>query len=324
MNQKPNRRDMLKTTGIAAAGIVGGNAILPNLAEAKTEEQEKSRVLTVAHITDVHIQPERSAEEWLAECFHHIQSQKPTPDFILNSGDSVMDSLDDTKDRVKTLWECWKRTVKNECSLKMENCIGNHDVWGWGMKEKEKEANQNDPLWGKAWAMESLGLKSRYRSFDKKGWHFILLDSTGESEKSAYIAKLDEEQFLWFKKDLESTPTETPVLIISHIPILAACAFFDGENEKTGRWTIPGQWVHIDARKIKDLFLEHSNVKLCLSGHIHLKDRVDYNNITYLCNGAVCGSWWKGNYQETPPGYALVHLFNDGTFDYSYETYGWK
>jgi len=52
--------------------------------------------------------------------------------------------------------------------------------------------------------------------------------------------------------------------------------------------------MHVDAAKIKDLFAKHKNVKLCLSGHLHLVDRVDYNGVTYLCDGAVCGGWWKG------------------------------
>ena len=64
-------------------------------------------------------------------------------------------------------------------------------------------------------------------------------------------------------------------------------------------------------------------MKLCISGHIHLIDRVDYNNITYLCNGAVCGKWWRGTYQESPPGYALIDLYNDGSFAHQYIAYGW-
>ena len=81
--------------------------------------------------------------------------------------------------------------------------------------------------------------------------------------------------------------------------------------------------MHIDARKLKDLFFQYANVKLCISGHIHLLDRVDYNNITYLCNGAVCGKWWRGNYQENPPGYALIDLYDDGSFAHQYIAYGW-
>jgi 3',5'-cyclic-AMP phosphodiesterase len=79
--------------------------------------------------------------------------------------------------------------------------------------------------------------------------------------------------------------------------------------------------MHADARRIKDLFLKHPNVKLCLSGHIHLRDSLEYNGVTYACNGAVCGNWWQGNYQETKPGYAIVDLWNDGTHKIEYVTY---
>jgi hypothetical protein len=79
--------------------------------------------------------------------------------------------------------------------------------------------------------------------------------------------------------------------------------------------------MHIDARRLKTLFLDHPNVKLCLSGHIHLRDSVMYNGVTYACNGAVCGNWWRGAYQETQPGYALVDLWNDGSFRVDYVRY---
>jgi len=76
-------------------------------------------------------------------------------------------------------------------------------------------------------------------------------------------------------------------------------------------------------RRATYLFLKHSNVKVCVSGHIHLVDRVDYNGVSYLCNGAISGNWWKGNFQETPPGYSLIDLFDDGTWRREYVKYGW-
>jgi hypothetical protein len=65
-------------------------------------------------------------------------------------------------------------------------------------------------------------------------------------------------------------------------------------------------------------------VKLCLSGHEHLWDRVQYNAVTYVCNGAVCGNWWKGAYHETSEGYGVVDLYADGTFEVEYVRYGWQ
>jgi predicted phosphodiesterase len=111
--------------------------------------------------------------------------------------------------------------------------------------------------------------------------------------------------------------------VVSHIPILSVAAFLDENNERTGDWHVPGAWMHIDARRIKGLFKRHPNVKLCLSGHLHLVDRCEYLGVTYVCNGAVCSNWWKGNYQETDEGYGVVDLYADGTFDAQYVAYGW-
>jgi len=322
MSRKMDRRQFIKTVGGAAAGLAAGR-LVPAGEEKKTVKGSKrSRVLRIAHLTDIHIQPEKKGGEWTASCLHHIQNQKDRPDVIFNGGDTIMDSLHADRARTKLQWDLWIKIVKNECSIPVENCIGNHDVWGWD--KKKSGAKATDPLYGKKWALEALGLSKRYRSFNRAGWHFIVLDSTHPHEGNVYTARLDEEQFSWLASDLKKADEKTPVCILSHIPILCACVFFDGENEKSGNWVVPHRWMHIDARRIKDLLYKHPNVKLCLSGHVHLQDRVDYNNITYLCNGAVCGGWWKGNYQEAPPGYALINLNSDGTFDHEYVTYGWK
>ncbi|MDB5023833.1 MAG: metallophosphoesterase [Mucilaginibacter sp.] len=72
---------------------------------------------------------------------------------------------------------------------------------------------------------------------------------------------------------------------------------------------------------IISLFNRHSNVRLCLSGHIHLWDKVVYNKLTYICGGAVSGAWWEGNKRETAPGYGLIDLYADGTFEENYINY---
>jgi len=51
---------------------------------------------------------------------------------------------------------------------------------------------------------------------------------------------------------------------------------------------------------------------------------VVYNDIVYYCNGAVSGNWWKGSYHQTPPGFALINLYEDGTLDREYVAYGWE
>lgn len=230
-----------------------------------------------------------------------------------------MDAFGADHDRTKVQWDLFGKVLRDECSLPVEHCIGNHDVWSFRTRE-------DNPMHAakavKKWALAELGLESPYRTFVKGGWRFIVLDSTFPSG-NGYTARLDDEQFEWLGQTLRDSDPKQPVLIVSHIPILAACAYFDGDNEKSGNWVVPGAWMHIDARRIKDLFFKHPNVKAAISGHIHLIDRVEYLGVSYLCNGAVCGGWWKGNYQECEPGYALVDLFDDGTVESRYVAFGW-
>ena len=279
-------------------------------------------VLRIAHLTDVHVQPERSADEGMAACLRHVQSQPDRPDLLLFGGDCVMDAFSQSRDRTRTQWDVWSRVLEAECALPWEACIGNHDVWGWNRKASGAAGDEME--YGKRWAADVLRLPGRFRSFERAGWKFVVLDSTQPGpEPGTYVARLDDEQHEWLAGELAATPAATPVLVLSHIPILAACAYLDGENERSGDWVVPGAWMHLDCRRLTSLFHERSNVRLCLSGHIHLVDRVDYLGTTYHCNGAVCGGWWRGNYQQISPGYALVDLYDDGSSSCEYVTYGW-
>ena len=89
------------------------------------------------------------------------------------------------------------------------------------------------------------------------------------------------------------------------------------------RWILSRALMHIDARRIKDLFRQHPNVKLCVSGHIHLNDKVEYSGVTYVSNPAVSAAWWTGPMQEFENGYGIIDLFADGTFATQTATFGW-
>lgn len=286
-----------------------GNSLMPLQPKAK-------RVLRLAHLTDVHLRDADNAPEKFIKCLHIMQSLKDKPDMIFNGGDTIFDALGTEKARVENQWQLWDKVIKAENDLPIVNCIGNHDVWGAGEK--------SDPLYGKKYALEKMGLDKPYHSFEKAGWKFIILDSTHPVGEGWYTAKLDDEQFDWFEKELQATPSTTPIMIMSHIPILTATGFYEG-NEKDGNWMVPGGWMHIDFNRIKKLFMQHANVKLCVSGHMHLLDKVEYNGVTYCCNGAVSGGWWGNEmYYETQAGFATIDLYEDGVFEVHYHTYSWS
>lgn len=302
------RRQLLQNIG-----LLSGSSLLPDFAKANPTKQVPKRVLRVAHFTDVHIQGFIGAVKGFERCLNHIQSLPEKPDFIINSGDCIMDAHGHKEAKVKRQWELFQKVIKSENSLPIFSNVGNHDICCEGVSGHSFED-------GKKWAMDEMNLDKPYYSFEKNDWHFTMLDSVQKkADGTYYMGNLGEEQTNWLKSDLENT--DKKVMVISHIPILSACVFFDGNNMKNEKWEVPGSWMHTDSKQISELFYKQNKVKLAVSGHIHLTDRVDYNGISYLCNGAVSGRWWAGKYQHTPAGYAVIDLFNDGTFTNNYVEY---
>jgi len=274
---------------------------------------EKKPVLRVAHLTDVHLKDKFDAPARFAKCLHHVQ-QQPGVDLILNGGDIVFDMNKENIDTINAQWKLWHSIIKSDCSLPMHYILGNHDVW-WNENDK------GQALYGKKFSMDQIQLSAPYYSFIKNGWKFILLDSVHlDIDDTWYMGKLGDVQFAWLENELNNTPAAMPVLVMSHIPLLTATNLVDDEVA-VNKWEILGGEMHTDISKIATLFYKHPNVKLCPSGHIHLRDKVVYNNVTYLCNGAVSGAWWEGNKRETAPGYGLIDLYADGSFDERYVNY---
>ncbi len=327
MTGKLTRRDVIKCSlgaGVGA-GLSAGLFQGVNQAVASASEDtatRRKRVLRFAHLTDVHVKPERGAGQGMAAALQHAQSLDDPPEMIFTGGDGIMDALAATRSRTKQQWQLWNSILKSECSLPLEHCIGNHDIWGWS--KSKSETTGDEPLWGKQWALEAYGLEKSYRSYDRAGWHFIVLDSIQLRPQGGYVAVLDDEQFAWLEDDLAQVDPATPVIVISHIPIVSVTPAFFKDYYKDWKTQVPGSLLHTDMHRIKDLFYKHKNIKLCVSGHIHLVDRVEYLGVTYICDGAVSGAWWGGDWHETPAGYGVFDLYDDGSFGHAYVPYGWE
>ena len=320
--QATPRRDVLKSAVLAAGGLAL-TALPKRLHGGHPPDRPRALALRVAHMTDLHIQPEREAVKGVAAALHHVQALHERPDLILTGGDLIMDSFAQDEARTKLQWGLLRDTLKNECSIHIEHTLGNHDVWGW---HKSKSRTRGDePLWGKKWACDQLALARPYHSFTRNGWHFICLDSIDHdpANPDGYIGNLGEEQLEWLARDLAATDSGTPVLVVSHIPILSVTGLLGATEKDTTNYKVSGGLLHTDSHRIRALFAKHPNVKLCLSGHMHRIDRTDYLGVTYFCNGAVSGNWWKGAHYECNEGYAVLELYTDGTFDHRYVPFGW-
>lgn len=296
----PKRRILIKQLGLAAGTL----AVVPNvLASNKENDLSKKVLLRVAHITDVHIRPEHNAPDRFLKCLEEIKKHKV--DFFLNGGDTIYaaDYNNITKERVLEQWNIWQNLRNTFSEYEVHSCLGNHDMW-WAAPSK------NDEMYGKPYVVAQLKTPNRYYSFAKSDWHFIILDSNNDKAGS-----LDVEQRKWLEKDLENLPKGASVVLMSHYPILGVSTILDGGS-------------HTDSGYITDLFYKHKDKNIhCISGHVHLLDTAVYNNVQYYCNGALSGFWWEDGdknsagkywYRQTPPGYAILELYNDGTLKNTY------
>lgn len=299
---------MKRSQFLKTSAAIAGSSLLPALSFA---EESKKKPIRFAHLSDIHLKPGLIPETGMAKAFQHAQQLKTKVDFIINGGDAIMDALDADKQKTQEQFDLFNNLLKKENSLPIYHCIGNHDVWGWFIKQDRPE---QDKLYGKQWVVENFNMPRRFYSFTKGKWHFIVLDSTQLNPAGGYIGKLDPEQLDWLQQELKQVSTDKFICFVSHIPILSICAglFFD-KTEPNGDLKIQRNLMHSDFLVLKKLFVQYPNIKVCISGHIHLQDEVDYLGIKYYCNGAVSGNWWKGAFQEFAPAYAVIELFDDGS-----------
>lgn len=295
-----NRRNWIKKSSLAAAAMLTA----PEVAQKGIGAGDP--VLKIAHITDVHIRPENGVPDRFNNALDNLLTHDI--DFILNGGDTIhaADYDDITRDRVLEQWKAWDDCAAKFGDTPVYSCLGNHDMW-WAA------ADEQDGMYGKDYAAERLKMPGRYYSFVKNGWVFFILDGNNPG------VTLDEEQMAWFSEKLENLPENSPVLVMSHHPILTVTGSFYPNDQ----FSNTGELVQ--------LFYKHKDkIKCCISGHMHLLDQAVYNGTTYYCNGAVSGFWWgdgnersagKGYYHETPPGFALLSLYKNGHIERKYIAY---
>lgn len=308
-----SRRDFFKQASLAGLGTL----LLPGSTEGRVE---KRRALRVVHFTDVHILDQPNATGCFERVIHEINTMQDKPDFIINTGDTVRDENGQTRERVEVLWKEWSRIISIN-KIPIHSALGNHDVWTGPDAGKDAEYKK-DKRYGKQWAIDMLSLPGRYYSFEGKGWKFIALDSINGEE--GY--QLDEEQFAWLVAELKRSGN-TPICIYNHVPILAiGPTLYDSKRKPLSEIRFPTGDMHKDHQRIKDLFLEYKNVRLCLSGHVHYIDEVEYLGVKYLCNGAVSGNWWRDPIvlDDFPPVYAIIDLYTDGSSDCELKFYDYK
>src|SRR4051812_14902746 len=313
-NQSISRRGIIQAGVLAGVGLAAGEI-------RAADVTARGKAFRVAHLTDMHVTPgpTRSGEGYTL-ALQSLAKLSPKPDLLLTGGDHIMDSLEHPRNEIDAMWDLYLKTFKDNTDLPSHPVVGNHDVYGWGLEAAKLSPDTAE--YGKALYCDKMSLVKPYYSFDAGVWHFICLDNISHADPKGYWGGLDPEQAAWLKTDLEATPTQMPICVLTHIPILAVCTyFFAAYKGKT--YTVGNNMMHDDANTLITLLASH-NVKLCISGHVHMVDRVSYRGITFICDGAVSGNWWKGRFHEFDEGYGVFDFYSDGTFEHGYQNYGWQ
>ncbi len=268
-----------------------------SLAQAiEPESNDKRNSFSFAFFTDIHLNKKNNG------CFTAFEkaietAKKSKVDFIMTGGDNV--DIDVLNDDASTAHELFQKFAEKIEKSKMifYPTIGNHDRF-WGV-------SKNDPLYNEG--LFEKYMRKSYYSFNHKGWHFIVLNTSN--------SVVDDAQKEWLANDLAGLDSETPIMASVHVPFLSV--YYP---------TLKGKYTDTDTfsnfKKIWEMF-DGKNLKLILQGHMHLYEEIKVKDVQFITAGAVSASWWGGAYHGTEEGFLKVNI-NGNDFDWEYIDYGWE
>ncbi len=243
--------------------LVGGSTLLLlPLGTWGCKGNEKAVSLRFGISTDIHQDIMHDASLRLHH-FVHI-AEEENLDFIIDLGDFCFPK----KENLDFL-NIWKST-----SLKTFNVLGNHDM----------DVGSKDDF------MKFVGMKTRYYSFDRGDFHFIVLDPNNLFIEGKYIpyqdgnfyqpaeqrAYVDPEQLEWLQKDLEQTPRHS--IVFSHQSL---------ENEKACQNRERVRAILEEANKKAGF----TKVVAAFSGHDHTDYAKEINGIQYIQINSMSNQW---------------------------------
>jgi 3',5'-cyclic-AMP phosphodiesterase len=286
------------TTLLAGAPV---RAAVPNRPPMRPHDD-----FTFLFITDTHLQPELDADHGCHMAFRRARTIPA--DFAIQGGDHVFDALGVNAARATMLRDMYRRTA-DDLALPVHNAIGNHDCFGVYTKSG---VAPSDPMYGKKYFEDAWG--PLYHAFDHKGVHVVVLDSIGITADREYEGRVDEVQLAWLKRDLAALMPGTPVIVVTHIPLVTSV------DQYAPPLNLKHHSVSVaNAYEVLPLF-DTVNVLAELQGHTHVLERVDWHGVPYITGGAVSGNWWHGTRLGTPEGFLVVDVAG-GAVRTRYETF---
>jgi Icc protein len=244
------------------------------------------------YFTDIHLCQGKDSSKGIERCFESMM--RHNPEFLINGGDLGI---------VDEAIQLYKDITK-EISQPILMCNGNHEMCS-GYLPQEKAG-------------------TTHYSTDRNGIHIVVLDVVRYNEPSEkhprnWYGLADETLLSWLENDLKNIPRETPLIVVSHIPLSTTFTFRAG---RTPEKTKPTNAV-TNASKVLKLLKPFKNVAT-LHGHDHENCRHFVGHIEIMTTNAVSGNWWRQGLKSfsphgnEPQGYRLINIDDNGTITSQY------
>ena len=298
-----NRRDFVKKLALGGAGL--GLFTQAGIEKSWAVQPRRRGNFRFVHLTDSHVRRARKGDEGYMRCVEHVKSLSPLPDFALMGGDGPFDGLYTEKDEFIDQINLYK-SISDDLGIPWYHCMGNHDVLGWSNRRK---VPVDDPDIGKTLIMRKLGMDESYFSFNKFGWHFVVLDcieGVDTDHGPSYIPRIDEEQLDWLRFDL-ARHVHMPTVAITHVAAFCNIGQIRQERDMP---SMHGRVIQ-NTRDLRVTLERHGNVRALLQGHTHINEDYKYNDIWYATSQSVSAAWWGGNWIGFKPGYTVYDVQGD-------------
>ncbi|MFT5368865.1 MAG: Icc protein [Candidatus Latescibacterota bacterium] len=244
------------------------------------------------YFTDIHLCQGEDSPKGVELCFESMLSHNP--EFLINGGD-----LGITEEAINIYKE-----VTKDISLPLFMCNGNHEMCSGYLPQEQAGTT--------------------HYSTDINGAHIVVLDVVRYNEPSDehprnWYGLADSVLLSWLENDLKDLPPETPLIVVSHIPLSTTFPFRMGRASEIIK---PTNAV-TNADKVLDLLRPFKNVAT-LHGHDHENCRHFVDHIEIMTTNAVAGNWWKASlnsfspHGNEPQGYRLLNIDNNGTITSQY------
>lgn len=301
-----SRRRFIRNTLLGGASVIGWPHRL-----AWAVEPSSAGTLKVIYFTDIHARVEWDTPGAMLMAAEAMNQQKP--DLVLCGGDMITDGYQSSVSMVAPRWEAYKAM---HTAIKPEPIfiLGNHDLVG--VEPSDGSMPAENP---RADVMVQMNMTRTYRSFDQHGYHFILLDSVQVTHDDfKYKGMIDESQMDWLVEDLRGVDSGTPIILMTHMPLLTSFFQATGGVEAP----VPPNRGIVNNREVLAAFADH-HLLLVLQGHLHVNEMIRWRGTTFITGGAVCGKWWRGEWHGTAEGFGVLNLKPDRV-EWEYHTYGWN